>query len=216
METALRRAGCSVALVALLAPVYVRAATRGSDDLVSDVRKELLDLPYYGVFDALYFSVNGPTVTLSGAAYNATLKKDAEREVRAIRGVENVVNNIEILPVSLSDDDIRWRAFRAIYRDASLSRYSPGGGWVPHGLMRRFDRPFSPFAGGRFPGQEPVGSYPIHIVVERGQITLIGVVDSEMDKTLATLRARGVSGAFGVTNNLEIDSPKARATGRTP
>jgi hyperosmotically inducible periplasmic protein len=142
-------------------------------DLVTEARKELMRLPYYGVFDFLVFSVNGPTVTLGGEVYNASIKKDAEREVKRIAGVESVVNNIEVLPVSSFDDDVRWAAFRAIYHDASLSRYLPGGGWVPHGRMWRFDRPFDGFGSGtRFPGQEPVGNYPIHIVVKAGRIIL--------------------------------------------
>ena len=175
-------------------------------DPVIEVRKELMRLPYYGAFDFLVFSVNGPTVTLGGEVYNASIKKDAEREVKRISGVENVVNNIEVLPVSPFDDDIRWAAFRAIYHDSSLSRYLPGGGWVPRGRMWRFDRPFDPFgAGTRFPGQEPVGNYPIHIIVKGGRITLEGVVDNEMDKNLSAMRARGVSAAFAVNNELQVE-----------
>jgi hyperosmotically inducible periplasmic protein len=163
-------------------------------------------LPYYGAFDFLVFSVNGPTVTLGGEVYNASIKKDAEREVKRVAGVENVVNNIEVLPVSLSDDDVRWAAFRAVYHDSSLSRYLPGGGWVPRGRMWRFDRPFDPFgAGTRFPGQEPVGNYPIHIIVKGGHLTLEGVVDNQMDKNLAGIRAHGVSGAFSVDNELQVE-----------
>jgi hyperosmotically inducible periplasmic protein len=202
-----------VAMVMLLmclvtAAVRPAAAARKSDppDTVSQVRKNLMRLPYYGVFDFLVFSVNGPTVTLGGEVYNASIKKDAEREVKRIASVENVVNNIEVLPVSSFDDDVRWAAFRAIYHDSSLSRYLPGGGWVPQGRMWRFDRPFSPFPGGaRFPGQEPLGNYPIHIIVKGGRITLAGVVDNQMDKKLAEIRARGVSGAFAVDNQLQVE-----------
>ena len=199
-----------VALLSCLATAAVRPALAagGSDpkDLVTQVRKNLMRLPYYGVFDFLVFTVNGPTVTLGGEVYNASIKKDAEREVKRIAGVENVVNNIEVLPVSSFDDDIRWAAFRAIYHDSSLSRYLPGGGWVPRGRMWRFDRPFDPFGpGARFPGQEPVGNYPIHIIVKGGRITLEGVVDNEMDKNLAGIRAHGVSGAFAVDNQLQVE-----------
>lgn len=202
-----------VAIVPLLV-CFVTTAVRpalaagqsDSKDPVTEVRKQLMRLPYYGVFDFLVFSVNGPTVTLGGEVYNGSIKKDAEGEVKRIAGVENVVNNIEVLPVSSFDDDIRWAAFRAIYHDSSLSRYLPGGGWVPHGRMWRFDRPFDPFgAGARYPGQEPLGNYPIHIIVKGGRITLEGVVDNEMDKNLAGMRARGVSGAFAVDNELQVE-----------
>ena len=205
-----KRLVATLALLVCLVTAVARPvmAARESDpkDLVTQVRKNLMRLPYYGVFDFLVFSVNGPTVTLGGEVYNASIKKDAEREVKRIAGVENVVNNIEVLPVSSFDDDIRWAAFRAIYRDSSLSRYMPGGGWVPHGRMWRFDRPFDPFGPGtRFPGQEPLGSYPIHIIVKGGRITLEGVVDNEMDKNLSGIRARGVSGAFAVDNELQVE-----------
>ena len=200
----------TLALLLCLGTAAVRPALAAgkSDpkDLVTEVRKELMRLPYYGAFDFLVFSVDGPTVTLGGEVYNASIKKDAEREVKRISGVENVVNNIEVLPVGGLDDNIRWAAFRAIYHDSALSRYLPGGGWVPRGRMWRFDRPFDPFgAGTRFPGQEPVGNYPIHILVKGGRITLEGVVDNEMDKNLAAIRARGVSGAFAVDNELQIE-----------
>jgi hyperosmotically inducible periplasmic protein len=202
-----------VAMVALLACITtaavrpaVAAGKSDPQDLVTQVRKNLMRLPYYGVFDFLVFSVNGPTVTLGGEVYNATIKKDAEREVKRIAGVENVVNNIDVLPVSSFDDDIRWAAFRAIYHDSALSRYMPGGGWVPRGRMWRFDRPFDPFgAGARFPGQEPLGNYPIHIIVKGGRITLDGVVDNQADKNLAGIRAHGVSGAFAVDNELQVE-----------
>jgi hyperosmotically inducible protein len=202
-----------VAIVALVACVVTAAgrqsvAAEKSDpqDVVTHVRKDLMRLPYYGVFDFLVFSVNGPTVTLGGDVYNASIKKDAGREAKRIAGVENVVNNIQVLPVSAFDDDIRWAAFRAIYHDSSLSRYLPGGGWMPGGRMWRFDRPFEPFgAGTRYPGQEPLGNYPIHIIVTGGRITLEGVVDNEMDKNLVGVRARSVSGAFAVDNELQVE-----------
>jgi hyperosmotically inducible protein len=175
-------------------------------DVVTEVRKDLMRLPYYGVFDFLVFSVDGPTVTLGGEVYNASIKKDAEREVKRIAGVEDVINNIEVLPVSSFDDDIRRATFRAIYHDSSLSRYLPGGGWMPHGRMWRFDRPLDPFgASARYPGQEPLGNYPIHIIVKGGRITLEGVVDNAMDVKLAGMRARGVSGAFAVDNELQVE-----------
>jgi hyperosmotically inducible periplasmic protein len=204
----------SVAVAALLSMCVMSAAPRAAvstdkadpKDPVTQVRKELMRLPYYGVFDFLAFSVNGSTVTLVGDVYNASVKKDAEREVKRIAGVENVVNDIEVLPVSSFDDDVRWAAYRAIYHDSSLSRYLPGGGWVPQGRMWRFDRPFEPNPrGSRFPGQEPVGNYPIHIIVKGGHIILQGVVGNDMDKNLAGIRARGVGKAFSVDNELQVE-----------
>lgn len=160
------------------------------------IREALLRLPYYGVFDALSFSYDKGTVTLEGYAFRSTLKSDAERAVKRIAGVDEVVNNIVELPVSSHDDELRWRTFYAIYTNSFLSRYAPGGGllWGHRHNIRR-DMQF---------GLQPIGNYPIHIVVERGRIRLVGMVDTQADRTAAELAARGVSGSFGVENQLTV------------
>jgi osmotically-inducible protein OsmY len=91
-----------ICLVAAAVRPAVAAGKSDPKDLVTQVRKELMRLPYNGAFDFLVFSVNGPTVTLGGEVYNASIKKDAERELKRISGVENVVNSVEVLPVSHS------------------------------------------------------------------------------------------------------------------
>jgi len=140
------------------------------------VRKELVTLPYYGVFDNLEYKVDGDTVTLYGQVRKPITKKDAEQRVAKIEGVDRVVNQIEVLPVSGFDDTIRARAYRAIFRSGSLYRYAMGA------------------------------NPSIHIVVKNGRITLEGVVSNRMDSQLAYMAARGVSGAFSVTNNLRVAS----------
>ena len=171
---------------------------------IEEIRKELLQLPYYGVFDFLAFKYDKGTVTLMGYAYNAALKKDAERAVKRAPGVDTVINKIEELPVSPNDDELRWKTYYAIYRDPFLSRYVPGGGAL-WGHRHAFDPIFHPLGPGFFPGMEPAGDYPIHIIVKNGKITLLGVVDSESDKTVAGLRAREVPGSFGVDNQLMVE-----------
>ena len=173
---------------------------------VNDIRSKLLRLPYYSVFDFLAFRYEKGTVTLSGYAYHSTLKEDAERAVKQVARVDQVVNTIEELPMSRMDDDLRWRTYYAIYSDPFLSRYAPGGGmlWghrhhVPLGLFG---------SAARFPGAEPVGNYPIMIIVKNGRITLMGEVDSQADKTMAEMKARGVPGAFAVENELTVDMHK--------
>src|SRR3981189_159106 len=89
--------------------------------IAREVRHQLLMLPYYGVFDDLAFRVDGGTVTLLGAVTRPTLKSDAERVVKRIEGVERVVNQIEVLPLSPMDDQIRMAEYRAIYGDPALS-----------------------------------------------------------------------------------------------
>jgi BON domain-containing protein len=174
---------------------------------VGEIRHELLQLPYYGVFDFLAFKYDKGTVDLMGYAYRPTLKSDAERAVKRVPGVDIVNDQVEELPVSMNDDNLRWQAYYAIYRDPFLSRYAPGGG-----MLWGHRHPFAgigPFALGpsRFPGTEPAGDYPIHIIVKQGRITLLGVVDSEGDKTTAGMKARGVPLSFGVDNELTVDHP---------
>ena len=92
----------------------------------------------------------------------------------------------------------------AIYRDPFLSRYAPGGGAL-WGHRHAFGPEFHSLGPAMFPGMEPAGDYPIHIIVKNGRITLLGVVDNESDKTVAGLRAREVPGSFGVDNQLMVE-----------
>jgi hyperosmotically inducible protein len=147
------------------------------DKLIREIRHELIMLPYYGVFDNLAFSLNGRTVTLSGQVVQPVTRSDAQNAVKRIEGVENVVNNIDVLPPSPMDDRIRREVYRSIYSYGPLFKY--GGMAVP----------------------------PIHIIVKNGRVTLEGVVDSEGDKNLAGLRANQVPGTFAVTNNLRVVNP---------
>ncbi|MEW6213077.1 MAG: BON domain-containing protein, partial [Acidobacteriota bacterium] len=94
--------------------------------LTKEIRKELLTLPYYGVYDNLAFEIKGDTVILSGQVTRPSTRKDAERRVSKIEGVERVINNIKVLPVSSFDDSIRIRTLRAIARTGSLYRYFQG------------------------------------------------------------------------------------------
>jgi hypothetical protein len=187
------------------------ALSADSKSTVDEIRKELMQLPYYGVFDYLAFSYDKGTVTLVGYAYHPTLKQDAVRAVKRVSGVDQVIDKIEELPVSQFDDELRWKTYYAIYRDPFLSRYAPGGG-VLWGHRHPFGTGFHSFGGTRFPGMEPLGDYPIHIIVKNGKITLLGVVDNESDKTVAGLRAREVPGAFGVENELVVEKAEVKSS----
>jgi hyperosmotically inducible periplasmic protein len=181
---------------------------------IEDIRKELMQLPYYGVFDFIAFSYDRGTVTLVGYAYHPMLKTDAERAVKRAPGVDEVKDKIEDLPVSPNDDELRWKTYYAIYRDPFLSRYAPGGGML-WGHRHAFGLGFHAFGpGGLFPGMEPAGDYPIHIIVKNGHIMLLGVVDNESDKTLAGMKAREVPGAFGVENDLMVEKEVKSSTKR--
>ncbi|HKB10526.1 MAG TPA: BON domain-containing protein [Vicinamibacterales bacterium] len=190
------------ALLVVCAIGPVKAAQPKST--IEAIRSELLQLPYYSVFDYLAFSYDRGTVTLMGDAYALGLKKDAERAVKRAPGVDTVINKIEDLPPSSTDDEIRWKVYYAIYRDPFLSRYAPGGGLL-WGHRHGVGPGFHSFGGGLFPGTEPAGDYPIHIIVKNVRVTLVGVVDNESDKTVAGLRAREVPGTLGVDNQLMVE-----------
>src|SRR5262245_12524980 len=160
MNLRIRLAAAVVTLACFALSSPIRAAQPKS--AVEAIRSELMQLPYYGVFDYLAFSYDRGTVTLMGYAYALALKKDAERAVKRAPGVDTVVNKIEELSPSSTDDEIRWNTYYKIYRDPFLSRYAPGGGLL-WGHRHGFGGAFHPFAGGLFPGTEPAGDYPIHI-----------------------------------------------------
>jgi hyperosmotically inducible protein len=147
---------------------------KGEDRIARETRHELVMLPFYSVFDDLSYKVEGDTVTLYGAVTRPTLKSDAERAVKRIEGVEKVVNNIEVLPLSPNDDRIRRAVYRAIYSQPGLDMYSLRA--VP----------------------------TIHIIVKNGNVTLTGAVGNEGDKTRAGIAANGVSGVFSVKNEIQV------------
>lgn len=179
---------------------------------VEEIRKELMQLPYYSVFDYLAFSYDKGTVTLMGYAYHVGLKQDAVRAAKRASGVDQVVDKIEELPASQTDDELRWKTYYAIYRDPFLSRYAPGGGLL-WGHRHPFGGGFhGGLAGTRFPGMEPLGDFPIHVIVKNGKMTLMGVVDNESDKTVAGMRAREVPGSFGVENELVVEKAPPKST----
>src|ERR1051325_375472 len=98
---------------------------RSSERITQEVRQPLVMLPYYGVFDNLAYRVSPDgTVTLVGQVARPTLKSDAENAVKHIEGVERVDNQIQILPTSPMDDQIRLATYRAIYGNNVLSPYA--------------------------------------------------------------------------------------------
>ena len=197
----------SIALVLALSLSSPSAAQRmAASSAIDQIRHELLQLPYYGVFDFLAFSYDSGTVTLMGYASTPTLPIDAERAVERASGVACVTDKIEVLPMSLDDNELRWAAYYVIYRDPLLARYAPGSGQLwghrhtfPSGQLI----PLGPI---RFLGTEPAGDYPIHIIVRNARVTLLGVVDSELDKARAGELAVGVPRVRGVENELSVDT----------
>ena len=193
----------AAAAVLTVRPAASQNRDERADTVRADIRKELLQLPYYSVFDFLAFKYDLGTAVLMGYAYAPTLKQDAERAIKRVAGVDTVQDNVEQLPVSQMGDDIRWRSYYAIYSDPFLSKYAPGGGFL-WGHRHRFGG-----FNGLWQGYEPAGNYPIHIIVRNGRITLMGVVDNDGDKTIAGTKAR-VPGSFEVQNDLVVESSNSR------
>ncbi|HEX8137974.1 MAG TPA: BON domain-containing protein [Pyrinomonadaceae bacterium] len=163
---------------AFAAPAKTDERVLGHEQIVEKIRKELVTLPWYGVFDNLAYKVEGGTVTLYGQVVRPTTRSDAGARVARIPGIERVVNQIEVLPLSPFDDEIRLRTYRSIFNTGSLYRYALGA------------------------------NPSIHIVVKRGHVTLEGVVANKMDSQLAYMAARTVPGSFSVTNNLRTEDSK--------
>lgn len=172
----MKRIALFVALgVLMMAPLSGWAQSeKATARIRKEVRHELLMLPYLNVFDNLAYKVDGYNVTLLGQVTRPTLKDDAERVVKRIEGVEKVDNQIEVLPLSPMDHELRLRLFRAIYGFPALQRYAL-----------------------------PVIK-PIRIIVKNGHVTLEGVVDNETDKNIAEIRAKGVPGVFSVDDHLVV------------
>lgn len=143
--------------------------------LAEQIRKQLITLPYYGVFDELSFRLDGRKVILTGQVTRPTLASSAENVTRSIAGVEEVENRIEVLPLSPNDDRIRLAVYRNVFGQASMGKYSLGA--IP----------------------------AIHILVKNGNVTLAGRVINEMDKNLANIFANQVAGVFSVTNHLVVE-----------
>lgn len=161
--------------VASLPLIAAPAAGQDMSRVERQIRRELVTLPFYSVFDDLSFKVDGTKVTLMGTVTRPTLKTGAEKSIKDIEGVGEIDNQIEVLPVSPNDERIRIAAYRAIYGQSAMTRYAIQA--VP----------------------------PIHIIVKNGDIRLEGVVATEGEKNIAGIQAQGVNGAFSVKNNLRVE-----------
>ena len=143
--------------------------------LEKEVRHELVMLPHVNVFDNLEFKVDGTTVTLMGQVTRPTIKSDAENVTKQIEGVGQVVNQIQVLPLSPNDDEIRLAVYLSLVRQPQLQRY----------FMQAMP--------------------PIRIIVNNGNLTLVGVIADQGDFNIANITAKGVPGVFAVTNNLRVE-----------
>jgi len=164
----------SVLILAISAYAADSELSTRADHIQKEVRHELVLLPSLSVFDNLAYKVNGSEVTLVGQVTRPALKSDAENAVKSIEGVSRVRNQIEVLPMSPFDNTLRLHLYRAIYGYSQLQKYALGV------------------------------TKPIRILVKNSQVTLEGIVDTEIDRDIAGIQAKAVSNAFSVKNNLQI------------
>ncbi len=167
-------------------------------EMAAAVQKAIVTLPNYGVFDQISFGIGQDTVILRGFASRPTLKKSAEQVVKQVKGVEEVINQIEVLPLSTSDDELRADLYANIFGDSTLSRFGSLRGSPRFESMAR--REFG------ITNDPPVGFHAIHILVKAGNVTLEGMVDNAGHKVIAGMRARQTPGVFSVTNDLLVAS----------
>ena len=178
----LRRTGGLAVVAALLfvGPVLadetVRAAAPAADaDIQSEVVDSVLGYVHYGVFDSVGVGVDDGVVTLTGSVVQPWHKDDIQKRVARLEGVREVKNQIRVQPVSISDDRLRVQLYRRIYGNGMFQRYAS------------FANP------------------PIRIIVENGNITLTGLVNSRVEKAVLGSIARDTL-AFRVDNQVQIES----------
>ena len=177
--------GVALALALLLGPSALKSQTpvtgkppkteeKDETALARAVHHQLQELPFYSVFDNINYSIEGDKVTLTGQVRRPTLKENAEGAVKSLEGVAKVVNNIEVLPHSSPDHELRRNVYRAIFEDATLQKYAIQA--LP----------------------------PIHIIVKNGAVSLEGTVDSGPDKALAGTLVNKVPNVVSLQNNLIV------------
>jgi hyperosmotically inducible protein len=159
----------------LVASAAAQTPDRKDFQVAQDVAREVRTYTNFTVFDDVGTRVENGQVTLVGKVTMPYKRNDLEKRAARVAGVNGVVNQIEVLPVSQFDDELRYRIARAIYGNPNFWQYAS------------------------------MANPPIHIVVDRGHVTLSGVVNSNVDRMLARSLATSF-GAFSVTNKLKTDA----------
>jgi osmotically-inducible protein OsmY len=155
----------------------IRSSTGAMDRALAEkIAEKVRRYARYSIFDDVAVGVDEGVVTLSGRVTQPYKAKDLGRIASRVEGVREVKNDLATLPVSIYDDRLRSTLAREIYRDPVFSRYAIH---------------VNP---------------PIHIVVERGNVTLTGAVNSTLERQKAEMIARSTFGVFNVENKLRIDS----------
>ncbi|MGH9314264.1 MAG: BON domain-containing protein [Vicinamibacterales bacterium] len=168
-----------VVVVLAISPADAQGADPDADHRIfKDAASRVTAYTQFTIFDDVRASVDAGVVTLTGKVTMPYKRKDIETRIARVDGVRQVVNRIDVLPVSTFDDELRHQIARAIYGNPSFWHYAA------------------------------MANPPIHIVVDRGRVTLTGVVMSEVEKMLARSIATSF-GAFSVKNELRTEAEAA-------
>ena len=168
-----RHIGLFVAGIMLCAQsVMAQPAERKNLQVLNDISTTVNRYAYFTIFDDVRAEVRNGVVTLDGWVTMPYKKDDLAKRVAKVDGVTTVVNKIEVLPVSTWDQQLRYRIARAIYGNPHFWNYGASA------------------------------NPSIHIIVERGRVTLTGVVQSDVDRMLARSLVNQ-PGVFSVTNHLQ-------------
>jgi osmotically-inducible protein OsmY len=168
------------ALFLTAAGVATAQSQREDLQIFNDISKQVTRYTQFTIFDSIDASIDDGAVVLSGWVTMPYKKTDLERRVAKVDGVTSVKNDIQVLPVSIFDDELRFRIARAIYGNSSFWNYAA------------------------------MANPPIHILVNRGHVTLTGTVNSNVERVLARSLAVGF-GEFTVKNELRTDAEAREA-----
>ena len=196
------------ARLAVVAIVVLAASLHGSAQVppraLSDAMRAIFQLREYTAFDWISGHYLKGTLTLQGWVRTEQLKQDAAKAARGVGGIDDIVNEVVVLPPLGTDDDIRVRAYVAIYSSSALERYGPGGQFSSSALADLAD-------GARF-GLDASGigrgPHSIHIIVNGARVLLVGQVSSRGDRQIAEASLRTLSGVLGVNNQLRVAGQK--------
>ena len=164
-----------IAALLLLAASAPALAQKEDLQIFREVQRQVLRYPHFTIFDSVSAQIDNGIVVLTGKVTMPYKRDDIARRVNRLTGITEVQNRIEVLPASQFDDELRYRIARAIYGN-------------PH-----------------FAGYGSMVNPPIHIIVERGRVTLEGVVNSDVERMLARSIATSFN-AFEVKNELKTDA----------
>lgn len=168
----------------VIAAVLAIATTASAQDrrdvrLADEIANAVLRYAQLSIFDDINASVENGAVILTGKVTTPYKKSDLQKRIERIDGVRSLRNDVDVLSVSIYDEDLRYRVARAIYGHPSFWSYAS------------------------------MANPPIHIIVERGRVTLAGVVSSNVERMLARSLATGL-GELSVTNALETETSRIR------